>query len=650
MSGIFGIFQRDGKNVSAIMLNEVHLAMSYWKPDDSGIWLSGEVGLGQLLSWNTPESRFEALPRVQENVIGDLVIIADVRLDNREEIFEQLSRQSALIRRPLKKITDSELLLAAYREWGRGSPEKLLGDFAYVIWDGTRKELFCVRDHIGIKPLYYYLDDNRMVFANDMRGLAGRAEVPTTLDAQSIGSYLRDSQLLDEERTFVQGVLKLPPASTLTLNADGVICETYWRPENSPPVRLGSLEDYSTRLRELLDKSIKARLRTAYPVAGHLSGGLDSSVIAVLASRQLRDQGLPFYSYNWTQKLNEDSTCYEWANSLCIAEQESMHHEYISLNSDDIANQLNSIDLATHTAVVNWYENPLRSIVRNNNVRVILSGWGGDELITYSGRRRFTGEFWHGNITKALRGLMHEARHSSNSTRRFAGACYHEILMPVVGRFLDFVSNLVGRDQRQLNQDYLACARKRIVESAQIHGSNLYHGWALSCYEEQLALFKQGHIQNRVESWTNAGRPDLIEYRYPLLDKRLVEFAFGLPAECYRQEGKKRYLFRLSAKGLVPEKLRWGNYKREPQRVERLLKLFMAAFKDQFNEGALSSASETNKEAHEFIDSEEVAKLIKSLEQDDDIDHSHRSIEIMTVMKSLLVLSAGRSFPNDRNY
>ena len=138
MSGIFGIYNRNGDPVSPEIVEKILAALSSWKPDDSGTWINGPVALGHTMLWNTPESKLERLPHSTEN----LCITIDARLDNREELVGKLEMYS----RPLEKITDSDLVLAAYSKWGEGCPQHLLGDFAFAIWDGNDNKLFCARE------------------------------------------------------------------------------------------------------------------------------------------------------------------------------------------------------------------------------------------------------------------------------------------------------------------------------------------------------------------------------------------------------------------------------------------------------------------------------------------------------------------------
>lgn len=150
MSAIAGIYYLDGQPVDPADLGRMLETLAHRGSDRVGVWSEGHIGFGHRMLWTTPESLQEQLPLV--NQTGDLAIAADARIDNRDELIAALG----LMDRPSDKITDSQLILAAYEKWGDRCPEKLLGDFAFAIWDGRSQRLFCARAPMGVKPFYYY--------------------------------------------------------------------------------------------------------------------------------------------------------------------------------------------------------------------------------------------------------------------------------------------------------------------------------------------------------------------------------------------------------------------------------------------------------------------------------------------------------------
>ena len=186
------------------------------------------------------------------------------------------------------RTPDSSLILLAYERWGAECVKRLLGDFAFAIWDGRERRLFCARDPFGCMPFVYHYDGKRFIFASDIKGVLARMESPR-LNEPMIAAYLQMSTCHAEKRlTFFEEVVKLPPAHTLTLTAAGVQLSRHWSPEDAPEVRLATDADYAEQLRVLFEDSVGCRLRSAFPVGSHLSGGLDSSIVSIVASRALR--------------------------------------------------------------------------------------------------------------------------------------------------------------------------------------------------------------------------------------------------------------------------------------------------------------------------------------------------------------------------
>ena len=148
---------------------------------------------------------------------GDLVLSADARIDNRTELIHMLDFPDS----SSSIITDSELILGAYDKWGLQCPEKLLGDFAFAVWDRRRQMLFCARDHFGVKPFYYYRDDNSFIFASEIKALLCVSTVSHRLNEVRLAEYL-SSMFDDTASTFYANILRLPPAHYLSVSPDGI--------------------------------------------------------------------------------------------------------------------------------------------------------------------------------------------------------------------------------------------------------------------------------------------------------------------------------------------------------------------------------------------------------------------------------------------
>jgi len=567
MSGIFGIFNRNGKSVEKKSVETMLNAMSYWNPDDSGTWIDDPVALGHTMLWNTPESKLEHLPNRQNSH----VITMDARLDNREELAEKLE----IADRPMDQITDSDFILAAYDKWGDECPKYLLGDFSFAIWDEKKQQIFCARDHIGIKPFYYYLDDEKFVFLFFIKVILSHVDIKKILNDDAMAYYLKHGLLSDLDMTFYENICKLHPATSMRVMVDDEKQNTYWKAEECPKIRYNSLDEYIDRARELLEMAVNARIRSVYPIASHLSGGIDSSSIAVLASRKLSKNGYDLTGFNWTPVLDEDTGTdyFEWGNSKNIASLENIEHQAIDLSERDILDLYKTIDITYGDTIAFWYEQQIQKYANKKNIRVILSGTGGDEFISNNGYGYIAGFFWKGEFKRAYRALRAEGLRSRYPILGFIKRFYVHVILPSIPDWLYCIYNGTYCSFNKMS-NYIKPSMTKLIKGLSPNDKLLM---SVGVRNNMLNSLYDGLNQTRVESWNVSGVSHKIEYRYPLLDKRIVEFALGVPEEIFRQEGKSRFLFRRAIQGLLPQEIIWTNTKYEPKRVEKYIAISQKA-------------------------------------------------------------------------
>jgi len=284
MSAIAGVYLFNGDSVDEKDLKRMNDSMPHRGPDGSGLWHDGSVGLAHQMLWTTPESLHEKLPFEADK----LVITSDSRIDNREELLPELGLS--------EEVSDSEVILKAYGRWGRKCVDRLLGDFAFVIWDKSKEELFCARDHMGVKPFYYcYQADKSFTFATEIKALFAWG-VPREINEAKIGDRF-ERITNDQEITSYRMILRLPPANFLIIAIDGLCKKRYWDLDPEHEIRFGSDEAYSIAFREIFTKAVTCRLRSVFPVGSMLSGGLDSSSI-VCVSRKLLPRKHPLKTFS----------------------------------------------------------------------------------------------------------------------------------------------------------------------------------------------------------------------------------------------------------------------------------------------------------------------------------------------------------------
>lgn len=555
MSGIGGLWQRRGTAQVQEALAALMAALAPYGPDGSGQWVQGGVGLGHQRLIITPESRHEQPPIVEA---AALVITADVRLDNREA----LGRACDMTPAEQAQLSDSRLILRAYHKWGRACPAHLVGDFAFAIWDGPARTLFCARDHIGARPFYYSLTPERFVFASDIDGVLAVPGASTRLNEAYVAAYLTDRFFYHSEYIFFEALRKLPPGHSLTVQTDTTRLERYWFPERLPEVRLSCDAEYAEAFLDLYTQAVHARLRTVQAVGVHLSGGLDSSSTAVLAARNLRQQGKsPPAAFCWQPPpAGAPQPGSEHALIQAVCDQEGLTPHYQTLTADDI--------------IAVWQRDPARGPVTSTllheqlvqqqaaaqGIRVLLSGWGGDEGIAFNGRGYFAGLLAQGQ----WRRLYQESQARGGRVWPFI---FWNALVPLLPGWAQRLGKTIrhGPPGRSQTSSYLhpdVARRVRPLRPRPVRTTGVR--------STQLDLLAFGHLTERIEAWGAHGARHHLVYGYPLLDRRLLEFALGLPPEQFRRGKWSRWLMRTTLEKLLPAEICWHRDKRDPIRLQQL--------------------------------------------------------------------------------
>lgn len=296
MSAIAGIVHPGGREACWEDTWRLYEGLGHIPVDTTGMWKGEEAYFSCHAQWITPESVLEKLPFYDEE--SGLCITADAILDNREQLADQLHLSHA----DLDRLSDSELILRAYRRWDEDMVSKLLGDFTFAIWDERKRKLFAARDIMGMRTLYYRLDGPRLSFCTLMGPLLGLHGVRKQLNETWLSEFLAIPEMFDSAdigSTVYQGVQQIPPAHTLTFHEGKLSLKQYHRWDEVEPLRLKSDGEYVEAFREVFAQAVDSRLRTHRQVAAALSGGLDSGAVVGFASGTLRKQGKQLNAYSY---------------------------------------------------------------------------------------------------------------------------------------------------------------------------------------------------------------------------------------------------------------------------------------------------------------------------------------------------------------
>jgi asparagine synthase (glutamine-hydrolysing) len=373
MSGIVGILSLTSKPISPSILEKLTASLYFRGPDAQQIWQTERVGFGHTLLRVNDESQAETQPLT----LGDLTIVADVRLDGRAELCQQLGVATHL--------PDVNLFLYAYLHWGEQCVEHLYGDFTFAIWDARHQQLFCGRDHFGVKPFYYALLEDIFVFSNTLPCLWDYPGFSKKINSQAVADFFLSGFNQNLATTYFSAIQRLPPAHSLTLAANGnnghPQIRRYW--ELKPQSRSKSKDDQAIRVEFLhhFRQAITDRLRTQQ-IAVYMSGGMDSSTIAAIAHEQGRH--VKAFTGIYESLFNDPEKYY----AGLVAEHLQIPIEYQICDGYELFEEWQSPkirfaqprDNAFMKMNIDGFE------MVKSHARVLLYGSGGDDVLGYTSR------------------------------------------------------------------------------------------------------------------------------------------------------------------------------------------------------------------------------------------------------------------------
>ncbi len=526
-----------------------------------------------------------------------LAIVAVARLDDRSTLQQALGTHG----HDASTQSDARLILSAFEKWGDRSPEHLLGDFAFAIWDNSKRVLFCARDHIGAQPFYYSAVANRFLFASDLAMVAALPGVAQHLHEPYVAAHLLDPHFEHAELTFLSAIRKLPPGCSLTVCGERVDLRRYWSPVDSQDIRLASDAEYADAFLHLYESSVHDRLRCDSSPGVHLTGGLDSSSIAVIAARQLRQRSGTLSAFSWSPPQTCENVDGDERELIrAVSAQEEVDVCYQTLTADDLIAVLRRDVAREPTVDTLVHERIVQRQALARGVHTLLSGWGGDEFIAFNGRGYEASLLVTGKWSTLY---QHCQLRSPRPWRRLLRTAVLPLLP--VG-----CQRLVRARERQRRgasiEDYL---RRDVVSDLKRAARELTPEppRQVGVRRTQLQLLEFGHLTRRIESWASAGIRHNLDYCYPLLDKRVIEFALGLPPEQFVRGPTTRYLMRNAVARLLPAKIGQNRSKADPARMKMLER---ATSETYAKVGEQLSAGESSPSRSQYID---VARLTERL-------------------------------------
>jgi len=543
MSAIAGVWHREGRPVHGADVDRMLDALAHRGPHGRGRWQDLSIAIGHASLQVTPESRGERQPLVDDATRTALAF--DGRLDNRDELIRALEDAGC----PARSSADAEIVLRACQAWGVDAPRRLLGDFAFAFWDGLRRRFLGVRDARGTKPFCYRIDGARLAWASEMQALVQAPFDQPPPDEGFIAELLCHIPNSTCATVF-SGVQRLPPASMLVATPDAIRVETYWRLDPRREVRYRDDREYDDHFLALLDEAVSCRLRTdAAPAGIMLSGGIDSSLVAGMAARVAARGGRPSpraFSLIYPgdpcneQPFIEAAATHAGIESICVA------HPDVNPYEDDVRRYR---DLPNSPGGAG--SDPLFALAREQGVRVMLTGAGGDEW--FSGHQSHYADLLRrGRFLSLCRDVRDDIRADALSGWR--RAVWNTVRPMTPDRVLDLARRAVGHAPipAWIRPEFAA----RVGLRDRLYDVPRRFGFPTHAQNEQFREGANGFSIYAGELFERSISRFGLEAAHPLDDRRLMEFGMALPEEQRWTRGSRKAILRRAGATLVTPAVR----------------------------------------------------------------------------------------------
>jgi asparagine synthase (glutamine-hydrolysing) len=554
MTALAGTWRLDGRPDAAESCARMLAAQELYGRHDGAQWSNANVAVGRRLMRVLPEDVFDRQPLIGAG--GRYVLVADIRLDNRDDIARTLDIPAARA----TTLCDAALLLAAIERWNDSCLEHIVGDYAFVLWDGERQRFMLARDPMGRRPLHYHRSNNLFAFASMPKGLHALPEIPYLPDEERVAEFLA---LIPETgpKSFFQGIERVEPGQVVVVTRDNLTARLHWKPSGKKIV-FKRQEDYSEAIRALLDQAVQCRLRGAKDIGVFLSGGLDSGAVATTAARLLEPTGgrviaftgVPRQGYSGATPRNRiiDEGPYAAATAAL----------YPNIEHVLVPNEGRS-PLADLDRDFFLYDRPLLSLcgqawshsfnnaVKKRNVKVTLGGNGGNIGLSYDGKELLPELFRSGRWLRLWREAKACVAPGNMRWRGVVATTFGPWCPPSLWVLINRIVNGYA-----LQIDGYTAINPGLMTGLDMPGRAKATGLDLSHRPSKDGTAARAWALHRIDPG-NFFKGTLggwqIDHRDPTADIRLLDFCFSIPTEQFLSNGTQRALARRALADRLPE-------------------------------------------------------------------------------------------------
>lgn len=530
-----------------IKLNE---EMAHHGEEGSGIWLGQQCGLAQQISHYHGQPWREKQPYYDEE--HKISIVAHCRLFNRNELKKQLQL-------PLTRdIHDHQLVLKAYLKWNLECANYLIGEFSILIWDEKCKQLLAIVDHFNTRSLYYYMDHDKIVFASELKALHALQDIPREPNLHKIARNDWLKFQAEAGETAFSNIYFLPAAHRLVIRSTKHFLFQYWQPTLNDPISFGSNEELRETFQAQFAEAIQATTNSHLPVCLQLSGGLDSSSIAMMYAKLNFNGSTPLICFSNVHPSSNIPSNNDEKEYLDLIQSNQLIKESVI---DEWRGPFDSLDKFSEnlcTSAQYYQHYAINDATRRYGAKIILHGTMGEITSSYSGYEYLAELFWQGRYFNLFKEIGQYKKHSNQSTYRIflnhvlnlkrpqwlkrqaslnnrAKLLAYSLIRP------NFIAEVIPEDQFHAMTEKFLKAGQNFTKDARHNAFN------------QLNWFLQ-HASHVFNQFSDAPKP-AVYLSNPYFDKRFVEFCLRIPNHYRFQNGYPRSIIRMGMQDLLPKQI-----------------------------------------------------------------------------------------------
>lgn len=500
----------------------------------------------------TLESTYDTLPRHDET--AKLTITADAKLDNRSELCQRFNLRERV------SLSDSELILHAWRLWGEDCPKYLIGEFVVVIWDEVRKALYCFTDQTGQRTFFYYYDSNLFAFASDLNALHTVPGIERKPNLSRIANHGNISYIINNpESTCYESIFKATASTFMTVKEKKLEKRTYWKPNIHHRINFSSEEEYIEAFQELFESIVRSKMRSHSPIVTLLSGGLDSSSITAMTSNILNQEGKSVTALSAMLPKDYKGVSTDERYYINLLQKPNLHIQAIT---DWWRGPFDGLE--REDFYKNWADKSSRfylytafaTAATKLGARIILDGCYGEKGPSFHGNGYFAELFlklrWR---TLFREGGLYMKRYNRPFVKFALMDTMYPLLPAKIQEKLKLRSDLAFSKELSFIKPSFIDKNLKTLEIKNLASLNTqFPNHRLHQY--QAMSYQHAH---NFSIPSDSNQP--VQFSFPYNDKRMLEFCLAIPGDLKVRNGYKRYSIRSGMRGLMPDELRFRTTK-----------------------------------------------------------------------------------------